>query len=161
MNARKLEQLYQEAHKISPRVNRLDFQKGVRNGVNKQIGCSAAEKVVLPVELDLHNVRLASQQGLFLFPSDISASFTDNLCAMANQSRDVFMSSKATVIKRPADIQMESLLGYVVKIIVPHCVRKAALRDLRDMNVTATSLFPGLDGFARSLHYHLSLFQNS
>jgi hypothetical protein len=40
----------------------------------------------------------------------------------------------------------------VVKIILPQEIHNAALFDLAQMNVTAASLFPGLDGFARSLH---------
>ena len=160
VNASGLEKLYQDANNISRNVNYWKFQDAVRQGVNAQIGRSAKHRFVLPVELDVHNIRLASQQGLFLFPSDISASFTDNLCTMAKQPNDIFKTTQPIVVKTPRDIQMQSLLGYVLKIIIPHDIRKKVLSDLRDMNITATSLFPGLDGFARSLHYHLSLFQN-
>jgi hypothetical protein len=40
----------------------------------------------------------------------------------------------------------------VVKIILPKDIHNRAVWDLDAMNVNATSLFPGLDGFARSLH---------
>jgi hypothetical protein len=40
----------------------------------------------------------------------------------------------------------------VVKVILPFAIHNVALSDLAQMNVTAASLFPGLDGFARSLH---------
>src|SRR5262245_45070949 len=38
-----------------------------------------------------------------------------------------------------------------LKIILPHGFHGKAMFDLRTMNITSASLFPGLDGFARSL----------
>jgi hypothetical protein len=40
----------------------------------------------------------------------------------------------------------------IVKIVLPRKIHNEAVWDLDQMNVNATSLFPGLDGFARSLH---------
>ena len=43
----------------------------------------------------------------------------------------------------------------VLKIVLPARLRADALEKLHYMNITSTSLFPGLDGYARSLGiYH-------
>ena len=55
---------------------------------------------------------------------------------------------------------LAALPGYrspanVVKIIIPKAMRREALEQLFSMNVSRTSLFPGLDGYASSLGiYH-------
>ena len=41
------------------------------------------------------------------------------------------------------------------KLIVTPCERIAILRELRRMNIHCASLYPGLDGFARSLQAEL------
>jgi hypothetical protein len=43
----------------------------------------------------------------------------------------------------------------VLKIVLPARLRGEALEKLHYMNISSTSLFPGLDGYARSLGiYH-------
>lgn len=52
----------------------------------------------------------------------------------------------------------------IMKISIPSSERKVAIRDLIKMNVTRASLFPGLDGFAKSLFLkfgNLSTFEES
>ena len=39
----------------------------------------------------------------------------------------------------------------IKKIVLKHSLRITALAHLREMNITAETLFPGIDGFARSL----------
>ncbi len=39
----------------------------------------------------------------------------------------------------------------IMKVTIPVTERKKAMRDLEKMNITRASLFPGLDGFAKSL----------
>jgi hypothetical protein len=39
----------------------------------------------------------------------------------------------------------------IMKVTIPVIERKKAMRDLEKMNITRASLFPGLDGFAKSL----------
>jgi hypothetical protein len=43
----------------------------------------------------------------------------------------------------------------VVMINMPISCHREAIRDLYSMNIDAASLFPGLDGFARSLNFIL------
>jgi hypothetical protein len=47
---------------------------------------------------------------------------------------------------------------HLLKIIIPAGLRRHALEKLFYMNVSRTSLFPGLDGYAQSLGvYHPSM----
>ncbi len=75
------------------------------------------------------NRRLILQQSVFLVPGDITRSFMDNLRAMGE----------------PEDFLVEILLptdrGFL----------QEATRELLSMNMMSSTLFPGLDGFARNL----------
>jgi hypothetical protein len=82
------------------------------------------------------NERLRLQRGAFLVPGDISVSFMDNLGAMAAHG-------EAT---------------NVVRLVIPIELRGQALRQLFQMNISRTSLFPGLDGYARSLGIYHPVF---
>jgi hypothetical protein len=81
----------------------------------------------------LLNERLRIQKGTFLIPGDVANSFMDNLRSLAGHE----------------------LEDRVLKIILPAKFRGEALEKLHYMNISSTSLFPGLDGYARSLGiYH-------
>jgi len=73
------------------------------------------------------NERLAIQQGLFLCPGDVRYTFETNLGAFSTRRSSL------------------------IKITIPIGCRTRALRDLHRMNMNAATLFPGLDGFARSM----------
>lgn len=85
-----------------------------------QIAC------VVPVEPSKLSERLSLQQGAFLAPGDVNSSFMDNL---------------ANLDLSPGDVR---------KYEIPGLVRRRALELLRQMNITRTTLFPGLDGYAQS-----------
>jgi hypothetical protein len=88
-------------------------------------------KMIFPTNpLQLHQ-RLAAQQGLFLCPTDISATFEENLSA----------------------IDGSSSRNNVVKIVLKgSCrARKSLLYSLYRAGISRAVLFPDLDGFARGL----------
>lgn len=72
------------------------------------------------------SARMAAQQGVFLWSGCVAASTLANLQALT-----------------PID--------FVQQITVPCTERGRALDQLRLMNITRASLFPGLEGFAMSL----------
>ena len=82
--------------------------------------------MVLPVEQFRLTERLTIQQGTFVCPGDVNQSLLENLRAM--------------------QLPEETLL----KIVIPTSARHQALEELRLMNITRASLFPGLEGFAQS-----------
>lgn len=73
--------------------------------------------------------RLVVQQGTFLVPGDCSVSFMENLGAMDEGGSEVRVEKLCLQLSRR---RLEQ-----------------ALHDLRRMNLTSASLFPGLDGFAK------------
>jgi hypothetical protein len=82
------------------------------------------------------NERLRIQKGVFLVPGTIEATFMDNLYSLPGHDD-------------PANI---------VRLIIPRNLRALLLRNLFGMNITRTSLFPGLDGFAQSLGVYHPVF---
>ena len=90
---------------------------------------------VAPVNPFRQNERLTAQQGLFLCPGDISKSFMANMSAMS---------------KTAAKDQ-------VVRIPVAATIKPVAIQELRRMNITSATLFPGLGEFAESLGDWLAL----
>jgi hypothetical protein len=83
------------------------------------------------------NERLVIQQGVFLFPGDISKPFDDNLEALLiNQN------------------PKEKLIKYTIK--ADASVKREILYHLHRMNINRATLFPGLDGFAQSLKRFLA-----
>jgi hypothetical protein len=80
------------------------------------------------------NQRLVIQQGVFLCPGDVSKTFEANLAALFSQA-----ASEATANFIKLTIQVD-----------PATKRHILLR-LHSMNMNSATLFPGLDGFARSL----------
>jgi|SRR5579883_1780809 len=99
--------------------------------------------------------RLAAQQGLFLAPADLEATFEDNLFGTFGATPAQARAAEPLVYRSASqpDVRWNELA--IVKVVVPGELHKHALADLRSMNVTAATLLPGLEGYARSLYYHL------
>lgn len=75
------------------------------------------------------NERLTLQKGLFLAPANIQHSFSDNLRAL------------------PGHGDQSNLVCF----LLPRAAMTSLGKTLHDTNVTEATLFPGIDGFARSL----------
>jgi hypothetical protein len=88
---------------------------------------------VLPIEPLVYDARQSAQQTIFMVPGTISEQFEANLMAL------------------------EPHKTLAIQFVFPDSIRSEALEELRLMNVTAASLFPGLDGYGRSMHSHLTL----
>lgn len=86
---------------------------------------------LLPLKL---NARIASQQGLFLCPGEMNLTFMDNLRALGEND----------------------LPEVLYKIVFPAAWRAMILHDMKQMNIGPHTLFPGLDGFAKSIKLELS-----
>ena len=75
------------------------------------------------------NDRLRIQQGIFLVAGDVTKSFVDNLRAL------------------PGSADRDNVFKLVIR---PDGVRDA-IRQLFEMGISRTTLFPGLDGYAKAL----------
>jgi hypothetical protein len=100
-----------------------------------------AQKLVCPENPYFFHSRLLSQRGVFLCPGDISISYEDNLLTMVNKD-----GTKGRIIK--------------FCCLWNRSERQEALDTLNYMNISRTSLFPGIDGYAQSLKYRLPFFEN-
>ena len=103
--------------------------------------------LVCSVQPARHNSRLASQQGCFLCPGDLSEfnGFESNLLEQLIMGKD---PEYFFPVWNPPQI---------FKFTVPGHLKVSTLRELRRMNISRASLFPGLDGFAKSLKVELDL----
>lgn len=134
------------------RANNSKFHELVRepNGI----------RTVLHVEPDRMHERLFVQQGLFLAPTDPNEPFMKNLAS-------AFKGSYRTMIGKREQRWTSALdgrthheygdPGYValLKIILPLEQHREILEDLQSMNINSATLFPGLEGFSRSLRFHV------
>ena len=87
--------------------------------------------------------QLVLQQGGFLMPLDITSSFMENLWHMPPHPRGM----KG---RRKVDLRIVKL-----KLQFNESDLKEVRYRLHRMNINNATLFPGLDGFARSLHDHI------
>ena len=80
------------------------------------------------------NHRLSIQQGVFLCPGDVTETWVDNLSALGWSAN--LDASRNWVLRMDPVVVFE---------------------ELARMNVTARSLFPGIDGYAKSLRHRAKL----
>jgi hypothetical protein len=88
---------------------------------------------VVPVEPFYMNERYYLQQSIFLSQCNPEKRFQDQL--------DFLKDSHSSSIK---------------KVTMPFSIRNEVIRDLNKMNIKRSSLFPGLDGFAKTLNLEYS-----
>jgi hypothetical protein len=92
---------------------------------------------VFPVNPFRLNERLTIQRGVFLYPGDVGQSFEENLRTLEGHENQ----------------------GNVCRFRIPRENMQAMLEELQEeANISEATLFPGLDGFSRSLHRRLPFF---
>jgi len=94
--------------------------------------------IAFPVDPHHVNERMAAQQGLLLCSPQNYPPFDIALLTMIFRDKKLDNPPVRKLIVRPQD-------------------RLPFLRELKRMNITAASLFPGLEGFARSLAAELRI----
>jgi hypothetical protein len=114
-----------------------------------------SKPLVVNMEPERLNERLSIQQGLFLFPCDLSMPLEAILAQSFGQSHEIFAAAKCQPWNDIIEEKLASGELSVLKLILSRSSHRSAIDDLRSMNITSATLFPGLDGFARSLYYYL------
>ena len=98
----------------------------------------------------LSNERINRQQGLFVIPSSIELDFEDIL-------KDYYESSQYGTMKFDDVVRLSTDHSYgqqtvsLLKIEIPKSLKYGLSNVLRQMNVTSETMYPGLDGLARSM----------
>lgn len=139
-----------------PNAPKSVTDKYIRNRANSVIGVStnsSAKKEILPIYPQLCNERISIQQGLFLMASDLCVPFTDVFNTFFRIENDI------------PEIPIKELLDYsytnakipigqhlvLFKIVIPYKFKWELTQLLKQMNITAETLYPGLGGMAKSL----------
>jgi len=106
--------------------------------------------VVAPVQPLRTNERAISQQGLFLCPNTSVWGFELGLKQVLKSARE---KDEARCRENHGDVSSPDRL---FKLCIKPNARTDLLRELHRMNINYTTLFPGLDGFARSLRTNIT-----
>lgn len=98
----------------------------------------------------LSNERINKQQGLFVIPSSIEVGFEDIL-------KDYYDPQISGQMKFDDVVLMAQEHNYgqqtfsVLKIEIPKSLKYGLSNVLRQMNITSETMYPGIDGLARSM----------
>jgi hypothetical protein len=138
----------------------IDLANKLLNHENERVIETVVEQllenkhIVFTVRPDNKSQRQSIQNSVFLMPSSINLSFQDIVIEQFDFDFDSLSERNASEISFDEFINQK--LGYntcMFKLIIPREVCLEGLRDLRNMNINASTLFPGIDGQARSLNY--------
>ena len=122
---------------------------------NKQIKdspISTSQSDIIPLELPGENERIDAQNGLFLFPTTFK-SFEENLCKSLGLNDNPL---------KKGDIHYYSVVKFsqawhawnqpaIVKMVFKHKDMDSAESLLRMSNVSTRSIYPGVEGIAKSI----------
>lgn len=89
---------------------------------------------LLMIDVEKQIPRIAIQQGLFLCPCALGTTFHENLSSLK--------------------LQYKGVIPPLIKFVIPYENRDDFLDHLAVMNITAETIFPGIDGFAQSIIQH-------
>ena len=106
--------------------DRLTVHQGIMNGFEK-----GHDECLYAFEPNFGNHRLATQQGLFVAPNTLYRTHEDILFNYSSRKDD----------------------SNVIKIKIPASLRYSGVRRLAQMNITSMIIYPGLDGFCKSLKW--------
>jgi len=132
-----------------------DKQKTHRKIVTQIIKNNMNENTIINVEPYFLNERMSIQKGLFLFLGNDENTFETTFCHMFNLEHNDSITSniKSVEYKNLKKRDVEKAL--LIKMNLPIKEKGAILYDLIRMNITAATLFPGLDGYVRSMKSYM------
>ena len=136
------------------RNSSFEFHAKMHEIANQFLRREASGALVFPVDPIRQNEHRAAQQGLFLFPCDSARTFIENLdCLYPHSGVDKMTEDSQIELYHSEALAPERVHKLkVVKFVLPNAETFGTLRDLYQLNIHDGSLFPGIDGFARSLN---------
>lgn len=109
-------------------------------------------KGIFLVKPHMANERIARQQGLFAIQSDPNSNFEDNLFSVVSNRvpivkpiQEIIDYSYSSHMGRPNDFAL-------IKIVIPKQFRWDIFRSLEQMNISAETMYPGVEGLAKSMN---------
>lgn len=106
---------------------------------------------VIPIIPFRNNERLSAQDGLFLFPKNLSSSFEVNLCNTLKISKDDY--DKPITKSVDEIIKDRHIDAKIVKFVFNSVNCASADELLKSANISFKNLFPGLEGIARNINH--------
>lgn len=128
-----------------------DYTYGTREYCNFILGKQTYSPLVMLMEPYNMHERLSRQQGLFAIPFEGRQSFEYNLSLTINGIKKDLPKSK----KVESYEELINLLSHdciLLKVKIPRSFHQEIRRDLKLMNISSETLFPGIDGFTKSLY---------
>jgi hypothetical protein len=127
------------------------FPFGTRDYCNSVLHEQTLSPLVMLIEPFNMHERLSRQQGLFAIPFEGQQSFEYNLSLTVNKYQKELPKSNEIV-------EYENLISFLneecalLKVKIPKDFHNQIRKELRLMNITTETLFPGIDGFTKSLY---------
>jgi hypothetical protein len=160
INLTKIEQWIADRLRLGPITNIEEVRRRHLGLAETFVGAVCDEPAVLNVNPNRMHERLLIQQGLFVFPADIRRTFMENLTAMCEIPLET-ITDNTRIPRQIGTLTADDILEkWLVKIILPRRMHKNAIFRLARMNISASSLFPGLDGFCRSFERHMRVAES-
>lgn len=96
---------------------------------------NSPKKFVCPINPFRLDERISLQNGVFMCPGNVSCTFEENLENLINSDKECNKNG--------------NIVQFILKFATPEIIK--ARECLYDLNITGATLFPGLEGFAKSL----------
>lgn len=123
------------------------------NSINHGISSDTQKRIYL-VQPHRINERLNCQQGLFAIPENPDVTFEENVFPLISNRDAEYLSFKELL---DYSYSPEGIFGAIdfalIKIDIPRCFYYDLTMSLYHMNITAETMYPGLEGLAKSLNY--------
>lgn len=140
--------------------NQLELQQTLVRLADEVIRCGSKGEGVIPVHVPGANDRLVAQSGLFLLPRSFN-SFESNLAlSLGLAAQEICNPSEVVFDPLKSGVTTKLRAASFVKLVFDrNRLPEHAIWNMLDQaNVSAHSLFPGLEGIAKSIRYGEPLF---
>lgn len=111
--------------------------------------------IMLVEPFNMHE-RLSRQQGLFAIPFEGQQGFEYNLSLTVNKFQKELPTSKK-IGEYDCLIDLLNQECVLLKVKIPKDFHNEIRKELKLMNITSETLFPGIDGFTKSLNSEFDL----
>lgn len=129
---------------------KLIYDKATKD-INSRFACKNSKDEYLYVTRPLlSNERINRQQGLFVIPSSINVGF-DEILKCYYDSNLVYNMKFEDVVRLTDENRYGQQAISVLKIEIPKRLKYGLSNLLSQMNITSETMYPGLDGLARSM----------
>ena len=98
------------------------------------------------------NERILAQQGLFAIPEKIGVPFEENLFSLVDNQNPEIVPFQDVIEYSNSDKMFKPHDYFLIKIRIPLKFRLDITKSLCLMNISAETMYPGLEGLAKSLN---------